>query len=209
MIADRERFEQAIARFDAANAEDPNKETVAGESHPKELVYAQRMSEMMERFAPDASEALKLAARCQHIRRWSIARSEYPQTTFGYKQWRTHLKKFHAETAGRILREVGYDDETVAKVQSLLRKEALKLNADTQTLEDVIDLVFLEYYLDDFVKKYSRYDEAKLADILRKTWKKMSARGHDAALNLIKIPQHLAPFVVKAVSGEPAAASAA
>jgi hypothetical protein len=209
MIADRERFEQAIARFDAANAEDPNHESVAGQAHPKELVYAQRVSEMLQRFAPESSEALQLAARCQHIRRWTIPRSDYPQTTFGYKQWRTHLKKFHAETAARILREVGYDDETVAKVQSLLRKEALKVNADTQTLEDIVDLVFLEYHLDDFVKKYSQYDEAKLADILRKTWKKMSPRGHEAALKLIHIPAHLVPFVVKAVSGETLAAAAA
>jgi len=209
MIVDRQRFEQALARFDAANAEDPNRETVGGQQTAKELIYGQRVSEMLERFAPQASEPLQLAARCQHIRRWTIARSDYPQTTIGYKQWRTNLKKFHAETAGRILREVGYEEETIKSVQSLLRKEALKLNVDTQTLEDVVDLVFLEYHLDDFVKKHSHYDEAKLADILRKTWKKMSPRGHEAALKLIKLPEHLAPFVVKAVSGGPAAASVA
>jgi ribosomal 50S subunit-associated protein YjgA (DUF615 family) len=206
MIVNQERFEQALARFDAANAEDPNHETVDGRQVAKELIYGQRVSEMLERFAPEASEPLKLAARCQHIRRWAIPRSDYPQTTFGYKQWRAHLKKFHAETAGQILREVGYDEATIKRVQSLLRKEALKVNADTQTLEDVVDLVFLENHLDDFVKKYSHYDEAKLADILRKTWKKMSPRGHDAALKLIKLPEHLAPFVIKAVSGDNATA---
>jgi len=193
-----DRFTQAIARFDAANSEDPNKEIFEGVEHPKELLYAQRMSAMLERFAPDASEAVQLAVRCQHIRRWESPRSNYPMTPLGYKQWRTDLQKFHAETAGKILRDAGYDDDMIARVQSLLRKEALKRNPETQLLEDVIDLVFLESYMDDFVKKYSHYDEAKWIDIIQKTWRKMSDRGHEFALTLA-LPPHLVPVIMKAV----------
>jgi hypothetical protein len=200
MIGNQERFSRALARFDAANAEDPNPETVEGQAQPKELVYGRRLSAMLARFSPQASEALQLAARCQHIRRWEIPRNEYPQTTIGYKQWRTRLKKFHADTAGAILEDVGYDADTIRQVQSLLRKEGLKTNPETQTLEDVVDLVFLEHYLEDFVAKHGHQGEEKMADILRKTWKKMSPEGHAAALDLIKIPEKLAPFVLKAVA---------
>ena len=193
-----ERFAKAIAGFDAANAEDPNKEISEGAEHPKELLYAQRMSAMLKRFAPDASEAVQLAVRCQHIQRWKSARTDYPATPEGYKKWRTDLQKFHAETAGNIMREAGYDDEMITRVQSLLRKEGLKRNPETQLLEDVVDLVFLEYYMDDFVKKYSHYDEAKWIDIIQKTWRKMSPEGHKFALTLNLPPAHV-PLILKAV----------
>ena len=185
MIADPKRFETAIARLDAANAEDPNVETVDGVAHPKELLYAQRMTAWLHRLAPNASEALRLAARAQHIRRWAIPRRDYPMTRTGYLKWRTTLYRFHADTAGDILREVGYDDVTVAAVQSLLRKERLKRNPDMQCLEDVICLVFLESYFADFAPQY---DEQKVLDILRKTWKKMSARAQNAARDLALPP---------------------
>lgn len=200
MIADTKRFENAIAAFDAVNAQDPNKVTADGREYPKEVLYAQRMSDMQRRFAPDASEAVQLAVRAQHIKRWAIPRSEYPMTPHGYKQWRTRLYKFHADLAADILRETGYDEETIARVHAIVRKEALKLNPETQMMEDIVDLVFLEHYLEEFVAKYSHYDEEKMLDILRKTWKKMSPRGHEAALNLIKLPEALAPVVLKAVS---------
>lgn len=109
----------------------------------------------------------------------------------GYKQWRTNLYKFHGETAGAIMREVGYDDEMISRVQALLRKEKLKVNPETQMLEDVVDLVFLQHYLADFVAKYSHYEEEKLLDILRKTWRKMSEAGHAAALKLNYTPEIL------------------
>src|SRR5258705_2353923 len=167
-----EKFNNAISRFDAANGNDPNGE---------ELVYAQRMSEWLDRLAPGASEALKLAARSQHIRRWEIPRDKYPMNRGGYHRWRNELAGFHAETAGKILREVGYDDATVGRVQSLLRKERLKEDPEAQLLEDVICLVFLENYFADFAREH---DEPKLIGILRKTWRKMSDRGHEAALKL-------------------------
>ena len=196
MTADPTRFQTAIARLDAANAEDPNLETVDGVAHPKELLYAQRMTAWLGRLAPDASEALRLAARAQHIRRWAIPRRDYPMTRTGYLKWRTTLYRFHADTAGDILREVGYDDATVAAVQSLLRKERLKRNPDMQCLEDVICLVFLESYFADFAPQY---DEQKVLDILRKTWKKMSARGQKAARDLA-LPQAAHALLEKALA---------
>jgi hypothetical protein len=166
------KFDEAIGRFDAANAQDPDGE---------ELIYAQRMSEWLEKLASGASEALRLAARSQHIRRWAIPRDRYPMNRAGYHRWRNDLAAFHAKVAGEILREVGYDEPTVGRVQSLLKKERLKEDPEAQLLEDVICLVFLQYYFPDFAKKHA---EEKVIGILRKTWGKMSDQGHRAALNL-------------------------
>ncbi|MBM3225029.1 MAG: DUF4202 domain-containing protein, partial [Candidatus Tectomicrobia bacterium] len=179
MSTDQERFHAAISRFDAANAEDPSTETFQGQEYPKELLYAQRMSAWLAKLAPEASEVLRLAVRCQHIQRWTIPRHTYPMDRHGYLRWRTTLAKFHAETAGTILQEVGYDDVTITRVQSLLRKESLKRDSEVQCLEDVICLVFLESYVEVFA---TQHDEAKILDILQKTWKKMSPRGQEVAL---------------------------
>ena len=178
---DAARLRAAFARFDAANAEDPNREDVGGAAQPRELVYARRMTETLERFAPDASDAVRLAARCQHIRRWTVPRDTYPGGRDGYRRWRTDLARFHADTAGAILRDVGYGDDTVARVGALLRKERLKADPEVQLLEDVACLVFMERYLPAFA---ARHDAEKLAGILHKTWRKMSARGQAAALKL-------------------------
>jgi Domain of unknown function (DUF4202) len=186
MPADAERFNAAIARFDAANAEDPTTEIFQGAIYPKELLYAQRMTTWLDKLAPDASEVLCLAVRCQHIRRWTIPRHTYPMDRTGYLRWRTTLAKFHADIAAAILREVGYDDATIRRVQTLLRKESLKRDPEVQCLEDVICLVFLENYLAEFA---TQHDEAKIIDILQKTWKKMSARGHEVALTLSMSPE--------------------
>lgn len=200
MIADTARFETTMAKFDEANAADPNREIFEGRAYPKEILYAHRMSKMLEKFAPDASEVVQLAARSQHICRWKIPRDSYPRDMNGYKRWRTTLYKFHGDIAGDIMREQGYDDDMIIKLQAILRKEKLKTNPETQLLEDVVDLVFLQHYLDDFVGKYSHYEEEKLLGILRKTWKKMSNKGHDAALKLNYTPEMLA-VVQKALAG--------
>lgn len=184
-IESSERFREAVVCFDRANAEDPNVETVDGASHPKELLYGQRMSDALERFAPDASEVVRLAVRCQHIRRWTVPRDTYPEGRDGYRRWRSDLGRFHAETAGGILREVGYGDATVGRVQALLRKERLKADPEVQLLEDVVCLVFLRHYLAPFA---AQHEDEKVVGILRKTWRKMSERGRAAALDL-----HLAP----------------
>ena len=179
------RFQDALARFDQANADDPNRELVGDAPQPKELIYSRRMTEWLDRLEPEAAEPLRLAARCQHIRRWTIARTEFPPGRQGYRQWRTTLAAYHARTAAAILREVGYDDQTIARVDALLRKERLKADPDVQTLEDVACLVFVQHYLPSFA---TQHEEAKVVDILRKTWLKMSDRGRSAALRLDLVP---------------------
>ena len=198
-MKDQTRFNNTITSFNAINAQDPNQINIDGKPQPKELVYAARLSEMLNRYAPEASEALKLAVRAQHIQRWISPRSDYPMTKPGYMQWRSNLKKHHAELASKVMQEQGYDAETIEQVASLLKKENLSTNADTQTLEDVIVLAFLEHDLADFVEKYSDYTEEKFLTILRKSYLKMSEQGRAAALTLITIPENLVPVVLKAV----------
>tara|TARA_B100000749_G_scaffold225759_1_gene181274 strand:- start:1 stop:591 length:591 start_codon:yes stop_codon:yes gene_type:complete len=193
---DQEKFELTITRFDAENAEDPNHEIFEGQEYPKELLYAKRMTAWQEKLAPEASPIVKLAARAQHIRRWEIPRSSYPMDRKGYRQWRTDLGKFHAKKADEIMRGVGYDEEIIERVQALLRKENLKLDPDVQLLEDIICLVFLESYFADFSEQH---DEKKLINIIRRTWKKMSPQGHQAALEL-ELPSELASIIEKALT---------
>ena len=197
MIADQKRFAATLAAFDVANAEDPNLD----EGQPKELLYAQRMSAMLARFAPDASEAVRLAVRAQHIQRWQTPRASYPMDRQGYLQWRTGLYKFHAETAGRIMADNGYDAETIDQVKAAVGKKALKVNPDTQLLEDVADLVFFEHYLAGFAARHPDYDEAKWIEIIRKTWQKMSQQARDFVLaGKVSLPETLTPLVLKAVA---------
>jgi len=181
-----DRFQRAIERFDEENGADPNRTVFQGTEYPDELLYAQRMTRWLARLDPGASEALRLAVRCQHLCRWMIPRSRYPMTRAGYHQWRTTLARFHADKAGEILREVGYEAETVRRVQSLVRKEGLKTDPETQTLEDVACLVFLEYEFSDFAAKHA---EQKVSNIVARTWKKMSDRGRAAALALKLSPR--------------------
>jgi len=195
---DSARFRDAIERIDAANREDPNQESEDSQQHPKEMLYARRMTACLERIAPDASEAVRLAARAQHIRRWEIPRGQYPRDRQGYRRWRTDLGRFHAETAGEILTAAGYDADTIARVQSLLRKARIKTDPDCQLLEDVICLVFLEHYFAAFAEQH---DEVKLVRILQRTWKKMSPRGRRAALDL-ELPEALRALVEKAVAAQ-------
>jgi hypothetical protein len=173
----------AFATFDAFNADDPNRLQVDGQSVPKELHSARRMTAWLDKIAPGASPALQLAARAQHIGRWTSPRSGYPMDKTGYYKWRRALYAFHAETAGKLLTDAGFDAATVARVGELLRKENLKTDPEMQTLEDVACLVFLEIFYTDFSRKH---DDDKVIDILRKTWKKMSPAGHAAALDLAK-----------------------
>lgn len=198
MISNPERFNAAIALFDAANAEDPNLD----EGQPKELLYGRRMSEMIQRFAPDASEVAQLAVRAQHIKRWTVPRASYPMTKEGYFAWRTGLYKFHADTAGELMRQAGYDDAMIDQVKKAVGKRALKVNPDTQLLEDIADLVFIEYYMLPFAGAKPEYDEEKWLEIIRKTWKKMSDAGRAFALSgKIKLPEPLVPLITKAISG--------
>lgn len=175
------QLQKTLADFDQANLEDPNRELVNGESVAKEWIYAQRMTAKLFDFCKTPSEALQLAARAQHICRWKIPRSDYPMDRSGYKKWRLDLAVFHGEMAGKIMADNGYDDSSIQRVKDLLLKRSLKRDEEVQTLEDVICLVFLEFYLEEFAAKH---DQPKLIDIIQKTWNKMSDQGHDAALKL-------------------------
>ncbi len=199
-ISDQSKFDQAIARFDAFNALDPNLEEAAGKSQPKELLYAQRMTEMLKRYSAEASEALLLAARCQHIGRWKTPRSDYPMTKPGYHQWRNALKSFHADTARDILNELAYDATIIDHVCALVKKELPRSNIEAQTLEDVIVLVFLEHYLEQFVATHSDYEQAKFVDILVKSLMKTSKEAHQFILAMTSIPTALAPLVKQLVT---------
>jgi len=198
MIANQDRFNRAIALFDAANAEDPNRE----EGQPKELLYAQRMTEMLGRFAPQAGEVVQLAVRAQHIRRWTVPRSNYPLGKPGYFAWRTGLYRFHADTAGELMLQAGYDEVTIARVRAAVGKQDLKSNPDTQLLENVSCLVFIEHYMLGFAGHQAEYTEEKWLGIIRKTWKKMSADAQAFAMSGgIKLPEALVPLILKAVAG--------
>jgi hypothetical protein len=199
----QQRYQSAIAAFDKANAEDPNLELSNGKEYPKELLYAQRMTEMQEIYVPEASEAVKLAVRAQHIQRWKTPRSNYPMDRQGYLQWRTGLYKFHAETAGNLMKSVGYDDATIARVQTIIGKKGMKTNPETQLTEDVAGLVFIQYYMFAFATSHPEYDEDKWIKIIKKTWQKMSPRAHEFALTgKIQLPEALIPLILKAIQPE-------
>jgi hypothetical protein len=166
------RFQAVIARFDAVNAQDPR---------GLELPYAQQLSAWVERLAPAASEELRLAARAQHLCRWSIPRESYPMDRVGYLKWRAELKKFHAAKAGPILRETGYAEETITRVQQLIQKQLFPTDPDSRVLEDALCLLFLETQLAETTAKTGA---DKMVGILQKTWKKMTPRARDIALSL-------------------------
>ncbi|MCB5190133.1 DUF4202 domain-containing protein [Methylobacillus arboreus] len=196
------QFSQAIAAFDARNAKDPSQTLVNGAGVPKELAYAQRMTEMLQRYRPDASEALQLAARCQHIERWTLPRDAYPMTKPGYHQWRRKLKQYHAEVAREIMQQAGYGEEIIRRVAALVSKDAPLADAEMQTLEDVIVMVFVEHYLEEFVGQHPEYDVPKWKDILRKTLRKVSKVGHQALLTQVKLPQPLVSLIQEVMAEE-------
>lgn len=174
-------FQKASAWIDAENAQDPNLETYQSKSYPKELLYSNRMYKKLMDFYPNASEAVQIASKAQHICRWKVARESYPMDRVGYLKWREDLKKFHAKTTASILEKAGYDAEFISRVSFLIEKKLLKKDKETQLLEDVICLVFLEHYLDPFVHKHER---EKMKNIIHKTWNKMSEIGHKEALKI-------------------------
>ena len=190
------RFEIALALIDQKNSQDPNVYEANGIQFPKELVYSRRMTQKLLQFQPDASKALQIAARAQHICRWEIARKEYPMDRIGYLKWREALKELHAKITTDILTEVGYDEEFIERISVIIRKKFIKKNEESQIIEDVICLVFLDYYFDDFAAKHS---DEKIIDIVQKTWKKMSEKGHKEALK-IQFSEKSLDLVKKALS---------
>ncbi|MBX3618066.1 DUF4202 domain-containing protein [Nitrosomonas sp.] len=193
-------FNQAIALIDAANREDPNRETCEGEDWPKELLYSHRMSGMLERYAPDADDAMKLAVRAQHIQRWKSPRSDYPMGRKGYHQWRAALNQFHADTVAGLLAKAGYDEVFIMRVAQTVGKKSLKTNSDTQLLESIATLVFLEHYLLDFANGHPEYTEQKWIDIIRKIWSKITVQAQQFVLDgHIALPDSMVALIRKAI----------
>ena len=189
-----ENFEKALKEIDRFNSQDPRQKIDDGIAHPQELIYSKSLTEWVLKLDPQASEALRVAARGQHIGRWTIPRSEYPTGRSGYLRWREELKAFHVEKIGGILRDIGYEEDFIERVASLMSKNNMKEDPDAQTLEDGLCLVFFETQFMDLVEK-TPADKMKI--VVRKTWKKMGPKGREIALKL-KLP-----FEVKRFLGSP------
>jgi hypothetical protein len=174
-------IDRAIALFQRANARDPNQIVVDGKLAPKQLVQAERILAWVLRLNPQASDALRLAAYAQHLRRWEVPRETYPSGRVGYLKWRKDLSKFHADRAAETLQEAGVAPATIEAVRQLNLKQGLTTNPETQTIEDALCLTFLEFELDEFAAKH---EPAKVVDILGKTWRKMSPEARRAAAEL-------------------------
>jgi len=181
-----ERFAAAIHRFDEENSRDPNQVMVDGRPIAREVQYARWLTEWVLKLSPDASEALRLAARCQHLGRWTIPRDSYPQTRAGYLQWREALKRFHARRAGEVLREAGYPEDLIQRVQNLNLKKDFPNDPEGRVLEDALCLVFLEHQLAELAGKTS---DEKVVNALQKSWRKMTAAGQAEALKLAYGPK--------------------
>jgi len=183
---DPDRLQRVLARIDQLNSKDPNTELVDGISRPRELAYSQRLTEWVLRLDPNASETLRIAARGQHVQRWSVPREQYERSRRGYLRWREVLKAFHAKTVTEIMQQEGCPEETVQRVRQIILKKSLGTDPDAQTIEDALCLVFLETQFADLRRKEP---EEKMLEILRKTWQKMSERAREEALRLPLAPE--------------------
>jgi hypothetical protein len=201
MPADQSPYDTASSLIDAANSADPNQVSADGREWPKEYLYSERMSDMLQRYRPDADEVMKLAIRAQHIERWKSPRNAYPEGRIGYLQWRKDLYKIQASRAAELMRQAGYDEQQAERAWQAVAKKNIKGNPDTQLLEDVTDLVFLEHYILEFVGKHPDYSEEKWVEIIQKTWRKMSPEAQQFALSgAVDLPESLVPLIQKAVS---------
>ena len=183
---DPDRLQRALARIDQLNSEDPNTELVDGISTPRELAYAQRLTDWVLRLDPNASETLRIAARGQHVQRWTVPRERYERNRRGYLRWREVLKAFHAKTVTEIMQQEGFPDEMIQRVRMTILKKSLATDPEAQTIEDALCLLFLETQLSDLRRKEP---EEKMLEILRKTWQKMSERARGEALQLPLAPE--------------------
>ncbi len=170
-----------LSAIDDINRQDPKLISVENSPQPQALIYGQRMSQCLNKHWPEADETLQIAVRAQHIKRWHLKRSEFSAGKKGYYQWRIALAKYHAQLTEELMRKQGYDAEQAAQTATMIRKENLQTNPNSQTLEDVACLVFLQHYLENFAK---HHHEDKIIHILQKTWEKMSERGQNITLSL-------------------------
>ncbi len=192
-------YARARSLIDAAHSADP---TRAPDGRAAELVYAERIESWVARLEPDASPLLRLAARCQHLERWSVPRASYPMDKPGYLTWRRSLYTRQAERARALLVEAGVSAAEAAEVATWVSKTGLKTNPGTQALEDAACLVFLENEIGAFAAQHADYPREKFIDILRKTWRKMTPAAHQAALAL-ELPPAIAALVRDAVATPP------
>jgi hypothetical protein len=204
MFEATQRYRAVISDIDAANADDPRTIVAGGVTRPYEVVYSERMIQRLEAMYPEASELLRIAAHGQHIRRFDVARSRFAEGRDGYNKWRRTCREHHAKLLRDIMSRHGYDNEDIEHVAMLVKKEQLKKDKESQALENVVDVVFLEHYFDEFYGKYSHYDDAKIIDIIGKTLRKMSPKGHQAALSL-DLPERTRKLIAAAVERESAA----
>lgn len=174
-------LQQCFEAIDAVNAKDPEQVDYHGRLTAKAVLYGQRMSACQKQFFDHASELLCIAVRAQHLERWVIGRDQYEKNRSGYLQWRKALAKHHADRCRSIMQQHGFSESDCDVVAELLQKKNLKTNPETQCLEDVACLVFLQHYFDDFSTQHT---EDKIIRIVQKTWAKMSAQGHNIALQL-------------------------
>ena len=193
-----ERFDTAVQRLDALNADDPVRVSVNGKETPRLIAEAERVSAWILHLCPDASEALRLAGRAQHLMRWKIARADFPEGRIGYRTWRRAAMDFHALETRRVLESVGYDEDTITRVSEILQKHGLRKNAEVQVMEDALCLSFLEHDFEPFAAKHT---DEKLVHILKETWQKMSPRGHAAAIELLpQLPERLQQLIREATA---------
>ncbi len=201
MFEPTQRYTAVIADIDEANADDPRTIVVAGRTRPYEVVYCERMTQRLAAMYPEASELLRIAAHGQHIRRFDIPRSRFVEGREGYNEWRRTCREHHAALLREIMSRHGYNGRDTEHVAKLVKKEQLKKDKESQALENVVDVVFLDHYFDEFYGKYSHYDDAKIIDIIGKTLRKMSPKGHQAALAL-DLPEPTRKLVMAAVERE-------
>jgi Domain of unknown function (DUF4202) len=201
MTSSSAHFEAVIGDVDASNADDPRRIMVDGVERPYEVVYSERMSARLGAMYPDASKLLRIAARAQHIRRWDIPRNRYPEGRNGYNDWRKACREHHAALIAGIMQRHGYDAAASGRVGMLIKKEQIKKDRESQALENVVDVVFIEHYFDEFLGKHASYDDDKLVDIVGKTLRKMSPKGHAAAL-VLRLPERTKLLIEAALTRE-------
>jgi len=175
------KLDLAFEKYDAYNKKDPISYIYKGETFPEEYFLAKQLYEWVIKLDPDPSEELLLASRSQHIGRWEIPRSQYPEGRTGYLDWRRDLAVFHADKSTAIMKEVGYGQEQIERVKQFLLKKRIKVDKEVQTLENALCLVFLEFQYEDF---FPKYEPDKIVNILRKSLLKMDEKGHEQALTL-------------------------
>ena len=199
-LAADSNLSQLLAAIDRANSADPRRETLDGESLPKELAYSIRMSQWLFRLEEQPSELAQIACRAQHIERWTIPRDGYPEGRSGYYRWRQACGRFHGERAAELMAENGYSEQDCAAIKSILSKKQIKQNAVTQVMENAACLVFLQRYLEPFYQEHTDYDPEKWIRIITRTWDKMSERGHKLALSMLdELPEHLQVLLKQAL----------